>query len=71
MIVPDINLLVFAYNEAAPRHAAARVWWEGLMTGRERVGMPWAVVMGFVRLLTHPAVLEEPLPPTAAIDRVR
>lgn len=71
MIVPDINLLVFAYNEAAPRHRAARAWWEGLMTGREPVGLPWAVVLGFIRVSTHPAVLEAPLPPAAALARVR
>jgi uncharacterized protein len=71
VVVPDINLLVFAYNEAAPRHDAARAWWEGLMIGRERVGVPWAVVVGFVRLLTHPAVLEQPVSPLAALDRVR
>ena len=71
MVVPDINLLVFAYNEAAPRHDAARAWWEGLMTGRERVGLPWAVVMGFIRLVTHASVLEAPLPPRPAVDRVQ
>ncbi|HXJ80551.1 MAG TPA: type II toxin-antitoxin system VapC family toxin [Candidatus Methylomirabilis sp.] len=71
MIVPDINLLVFTYNEAAPRHDAARVWWEGLMMGRERVAIPWAVILGFVRLVTHAAVLEQPLPPKAALERVR
>jgi toxin-antitoxin system PIN domain toxin len=71
MVVPDINLLVFAYNEAAPRHDAARRWWEGLMTGGERVGIAWAVAFGFIRLVTHPGVLEEPLPPRAAIERVR
>lgn len=71
MIVPDINLLVFAYNEAAPHHARARAWWEGLMTGRAHVGLPWAVVFGFVRVVTHPAVLQRPLAPTAALERVR
>lgn len=71
MILPDINLLVFAYNEAAPRHEAARAWWEQLMTGRERVAIPWAVVIGFVRLVTHPAVLERPLLPGGALERVR
>jgi toxin-antitoxin system PIN domain toxin len=70
VVVPDINLLVFAYNEAAPRHDAARAWWEGLMTGRAPVGIPWAVTMGFVRLVTHPAVLEQPLRPKVAIERV-
>jgi hypothetical protein len=71
VIVPDINLLVFAYNEAAPGHRAARTWWEGLMSGRERIALPWAVVFGFVRLITHPSVLEQPEPPTAAMARVR
>lgn len=71
MVVPDINLLVFAYNEAAPGHRAARAWWEGLMTGRERVAMPWAVILGFVRLVTHPAVMEQPLPPMRAMARAR
>jgi toxin-antitoxin system PIN domain toxin len=41
------------------------------MTGRERIGLPWAVVIGFVRLVTHPAVLQTPLPPKAAVARVR
>jgi toxin-antitoxin system PIN domain toxin len=68
VVVPDINLLVFAYNEAAPRHDAARAWWEGL--GRAPVGIPWAVTVGFVRLVTHPAVLEQPLRPKVAIERV-
>src|SRR5215475_2737413 len=71
VVVPDINLLVFAHNEAAPRHAEARAWWEALMIGREHVGVPWAVAVGFIRLVTHPAVLEEPVPPAAAISRVR
>lgn len=71
MVVPDINLLVFAYNETAPAHPAARAWWERLMTGREPIGVPWAVVLGFIRLVTHPAVLEAPLPAPAAIERVR
>lgn len=71
MVIPDINLLVFSYNEEARRHAAARAWWEGLMAGRVRVGIPWAVVLGFVRVVTHPAVLEAPLAPQAALARVR
>ena len=40
MIVPDISLLVYAYNEAAPFHEQARRWWEGVVNGTERVGVP-------------------------------
>ena len=71
MIVPDINLLIYAHNEAAGLHAPARAWWEDLMTREQAIGLPWAVVLGFVRLVTHPAVLADPLLPDAALARVR
>jgi hypothetical protein len=70
VILPDINLLVFAHNGAAPLHHAAREWWEDLLTREQPVGLPWAVTLGFVRLVTHPSVLTVPLAPAAALDRV-
>ena len=69
MIVPDINLLVCAHNAAAPLHELARGWWEDLLRREQPVGIPWAVTFGFVRLLTHPAVLVRPLLPAEAMDR--
>jgi toxin-antitoxin system PIN domain toxin len=71
LIVPDVNLLVYAHDELAPLHGAARSWWEGLLSGRQAVLLPWAVVFGFVRLVTHASVLREPLGPPAAVQRVR
>ncbi|MBI3784975.1 MAG: type II toxin-antitoxin system VapC family toxin [Deltaproteobacteria bacterium] len=70
MIIPDINLLVFAHNTAAPLHEPARRWWEDLLSREQPVALPWAVTFGFVRLVTHPAVLTSPLEPLAALDRV-
>ena len=71
MIVPDVNLLVFAYHRQSPYHEAARGWWEGLVNGIETVGIPWAVTTGFVRLMANPRVLESPMSPSAALGRVR
>jgi toxin-antitoxin system PIN domain toxin len=71
MILPDVNLLVYAYNSDAPSHREARSWWEGLLNGEEPVALPWAVVCGFVRLMTHPAVLVRPMRPEKAIGHVR
>lgn len=70
MILPDVNLLVYAYNEAAAQHEGAREWLENAMTQEQPIVLAWAVVLGFVRLVTHPAVLEVPLSPGAALDRV-
>ena len=70
MIVPDINLLVYAYNDGAPHHEAARGWWQDLVNGSERVGVPWIVSTGFVRLMTHPRALTSPISPADAITHV-
>ena len=70
MIVPDINLLVYAYNREAPLHDEARSWWEGLINGSERVGIPWVVVTGFLRLLTQRATLTHPATPSQAMSFV-
>ncbi|MYB50633.1 MAG: type II toxin-antitoxin system VapC family toxin [Acidobacteriia bacterium] len=67
MIVPDINLLVYAFNQGAPHHDAAKRWWEGLVNGVERVGVPWVVATGFLRLMTHPRVLMRPISSADAI----
>jgi toxin-antitoxin system PIN domain toxin len=70
VIVPDINLIVYAYNEAAPHHSRARDWWTEQMSGSTPVAIPWAVVFGFPRLVTHPSVLAMPLAPEEALERV-
>ncbi|MBI5531266.1 MAG: type II toxin-antitoxin system VapC family toxin [Deltaproteobacteria bacterium] len=70
MIIPDLNLLVYAYNESAPLHGKARAFWEKALSRDLPVGVPWVVALGFVRLTTHPRVLAEPLSPSAALARV-
>jgi uncharacterized protein len=71
MIIVDVNLLVYAHNRAAPLHLRARQWWEDLIQRQQPIGLPWAVAFGFVRLVTHPAVLTNPLAPLDALARVR
>jgi toxin-antitoxin system PIN domain toxin len=71
MILPDLNLVVYAHNRDAPHHAAARTWWEGLLNGTEPVAVPWIVVLGFIRLMTHRSVLTTPMLPAAALGHVR
>ena len=71
MILPDVNLLIYAYNSDAPHHALAKGWWEDLMNSDEPVGLPWVTTLGFIRLMTHRAVLMTPLAPDRAISYVR
>jgi toxin-antitoxin system PIN domain toxin len=71
VIIPDINLLVYAYNTDAPHHAAARSWWEACLSAAGVVGIPWIVMLGFVRLMSSRAVLENPMKPSTALHHVR
>lgn len=71
MIVPDLNLLIYAYNLGAPHHADARRWWEEVMNQQEPVGLPLAVATGFIRLMTHPKVIQPPMPLTDAVEIVK
>ncbi len=54
MILPDLNLLLYAYNPHMPQHDAAGRWWKATMNGDELIGMPFEVAFGFVRVATNP-----------------
>ena len=71
MIIPDVNLLVFAHNDRAREHAKARAWWEECLNGKTPVGLPWVSMGGFLRLTTHPRVLAHPMNITTAVAHVR
>ena len=70
MIVPDINLLLYAHDTGSAQHSAARRWWDGLLNGAESVGIPWLVAVGFVRLMSNPRAVVTSLPAPEAVDCV-
>ncbi len=70
MILVDVNLLIYAVDKDAPLHAAAKSWWESTVSGSETVGLPWIVLLAFLRLTTRPNVFPKPLRLDAAFDIV-
>ena len=70
MIIPDINMVVYAHNEIAPEYPSALSWWLDLLDGDEEIGLPWIVIAGFVRIMTNPRAMSSPLTPLEAMDRV-
>jgi toxin-antitoxin system PIN domain toxin len=70
MKLPDANLLLYSLDEASPQHAQARPWLEDLLSGTERVGFAWSVLLAFLRLSTRPQVFANPLLPADAFDVV-
>jgi toxin-antitoxin system PIN domain toxin len=70
LIIPDINLLLYAEIDAFAHHAQARQWFEAVMNGARQVGFAPVCIFGFIRLSTNRRVLTEPLPVDDAINRV-
>ena len=70
MILPDVNLLLYAVDAVSPRNAAARRWVEERLSGPETVAMAWSVLTAFVRLSTHPSIFLEPLTSEQAFDLI-
>jgi uncharacterized protein len=70
VIVPDINLLLYATIEGFSEHSAARTWWEASLSGVEEVGLSGPALFGFIRLATNPRVFDQPMSVEAALGLV-
>jgi uncharacterized protein len=71
VIVPDVNLLLYAEIDAFPDHVRARQWWEELLNGDRQIGIAAVAMFGFVRISTNRRVFTNPLAVTDALGRVR
>ena len=70
MIVPDVNLLLYAMIADFPEHDRARAWWAGVVDGDQLVGLPLVALFGFIRVSTNRRIFGRPLPASAAIGLV-
>lgn len=66
MVLPDVNVLVYAHREDTPHHEACRAWLEGVVNGNEAFGLSEIVLSGFIRIATHPKVFARPSTPGEA-----
>lgn len=60
MILPDVNVLVYAHREDARDHRAYRDWLESTINADSAFGLSDLVVSGFTRVVTHPRIFRYP-----------
>ena len=66
----DANILIYASNTAYPLHEPARSLVSRLAAGPELVYLFWPTLMGYLRIVSHPAILPRPLAPSEALRNV-
>jgi len=71
MIVPDINLLLYAYDSGSPYHQKAASWWKECLSGTETIGLTHAVVFGFMCVATNARAFRSPMTAAEAAHHVR
>ena len=72
MIILDLNVLLYALDADSVRHERAAAWLEEAVNGADaEIGLPWAVILGFLRLATSPRVFPRPLSIEHALNWIR
>jgi uncharacterized protein len=71
VILPDVNVLVYAHREDAANHTDYRQWLEGILQSGQPYGISDHVLSGFLRIVTHPQIFAPPSPIRSALDFAR
>jgi toxin-antitoxin system PIN domain toxin len=60
MLMPDVNVLVYAHREESPDHFRYAKWLRTLATGPEPFALSEPVLQGFIRIVTSPRIFDPP-----------
>lgn len=65
MKLVDVNVLIYAHREEADRHKEFKAWLERTIRD-EGIAVTDLVLSGFLRVVTHPRILDPPSPTAVA-----
>lgn len=71
MIVPDANLLLYAYDRDSPFHDRSRKWWEACLSGQEAVGLTYPTLFAFLRISTNSRIYANPMTLAESAEHMR
>ena len=60
MILPDVNVLIYAFRADSGYHRQYKEWLESVVNGPAAYGMAPQVLAGVVRICTHPRIFRHP-----------
>jgi uncharacterized protein len=67
VIVPDVNVLVYAYRRETPQYERYAEWLSGVVAGADELGLVEAALTGFLRIVTHARIYPDPAPSAEAL----
>ncbi|MFI5306327.1 MAG: type II toxin-antitoxin system VapC family toxin [Polyangiales bacterium] len=70
MLLPDVNVLIYAHRVEAPEHARYADWLRRMAEGPEPFGLSELGASGFVRIVTNEKIWDEPTTTEDALEFV-
>lgn len=70
MILPDVNVLVYAYRREADQHDVYADWLSELVRGADELALVDHCLAGMVRIVTNPRIMADPAPTREAMHYV-
>lgn len=67
MVLPDVNVLVYAHRRDASRHENYAAWLDEILRSDAAFGVSDIVLSGFLRIVTHHRVFRDPTPLDVAL----
>lgn len=71
MILPDVNVLVYAHRSDLPQHDRCRQWLDRVVNAGRPYGLSEIVLSAFVRIVTNRRVFRNPSTPSEALSFTR
>lgn len=60
MVLPDVNVLIYAHRRDSSHHDRCRRWLEATLRSPRAYGISELVLSAFVRIVTHPRIFDPP-----------
>ena len=68
MLLPDINVLIYAHREDAPEHDRYASWLQSLVAGPQPFAISELALSGFLRIVTNPRIFQPATPMGHALE---
>ena len=70
MILPDVNVLVYAFRREADGHERYAAWLAEVVAGTDELALHDHALLGMVRIVTNPRIVPKPAPISLALEFV-
>ncbi|MGH3905810.1 MAG: TA system VapC family ribonuclease toxin [Pseudonocardiaceae bacterium] len=68
MILPDVNILVYAFRREVERHERYAAWLARMVAGEEELALHDTVLAAVARIVTNPRIFADPAPMPVVLD---